>query len=64
MWLNWSQDGLGIMKYRYALGRRKYETNATITAIVLLLPTFIALVILFIYPVSCDQDIYTEFHEY
>lgn len=51
MWLNWSQDGLGIMKYRYALGKRKYEINATITALVLLLPTFIALAILFIYPV-------------
>lgn len=39
------------MKYRYRLGSRKYETEATVTAVILLVPTFVALFFLFIYPV-------------
>ena len=39
------------MGYRYKLGKRTYETAQTRAAIVLLLPTLIALGILFIYPV-------------
>lgn len=38
------------MKYRYKLGRRVFETHQTLCAIILLLPTFIALGFLFIYP--------------
>ncbi len=38
------------MKYRYTLRKRRYETNATIVAAILLIPTFIALAFLFIYP--------------
>ena len=40
-----------MLKYRYRLGRHSYETSQTVTAAVLLLPTFIALGFLFIYPV-------------
>lgn len=39
------------MKYRYRLGKRSYETAQTVTAATLLLPTFIALFFLFLYPV-------------
>ncbi len=39
------------MRYRYTFVNRRFETKQTITAIVLLLPTFIALFFLFIYPV-------------
>ena len=40
-----------MLKYRYRLGRHSYETSQTVTAAVLLLPTFVALGFLFIYPV-------------
>ena len=39
------------MKYRFRLGRRNYETNQVIVAFALLLPTFVALAVLFVYPV-------------
>ena len=39
------------MKYRYRLGKNTYETAQTGVAFVLLLPTLIALGLLFIYPV-------------
>lgn len=39
------------MKYRYKLGKNNFETDQTITASVLLIPTAIALAFLFIYPV-------------
>lgn len=38
------------MRYRYTLGRRRWETNASVAAAVLLIPTFVALAFLFIYP--------------
>lgn len=38
------------MKYRYKLGKRRYETEQTLTAVLLLIPTFIALIVLFIIP--------------
>lgn len=38
------------MKYRYRLGRNVYETHQTTTATILLLPTFVALFFLYIYP--------------
>ncbi len=38
------------MKYRYRLGRNVYETHQTTTAAILLLPTFVALFFLYIYP--------------
>lgn len=38
------------MKYRYRLGGRVYETGQTATAIVLMIPTLVALAFLFIYP--------------
>ena len=38
------------MRYRYTLGRRRCETNARVAAAVLLIPTFVALAFLFIYP--------------
>ena len=38
------------MRYRYTLGRRRWETNASVVAAVLLIPTFVALAFLFIYP--------------
>lgn len=40
-----------MLKYRYKLGRNTYETSQTITAVILLLPTLVALGFLFIYPV-------------
>lgn len=39
------------LKYRYKLGRSTYETDQTVTAGILLLPTLFALVFLLIYPV-------------
>ena len=39
------------MKYRFRLGRRNYETNQMIVAFALLMPTFVALAVLFVYPV-------------
>ena len=39
------------MKRRYQFNNRRYETAQTITAIILLLPTIIAWIILFAYPV-------------
>lgn len=39
------------MKYRFRLGRRNYETNQVIVAFALLMPTFVALAVLFVYPV-------------
>lgn len=39
------------MHYRYRLGKRTYETAQTRAAFVLLLPTMVALAVLFIYPV-------------
>lgn len=39
------------MRYRYRLGKRTYETAQTRAALVLLLPTLLALSVLFIYPV-------------
>ena len=39
------------MKYRYQLGKRRYETAQTAAAAVLLLPTLVALGFLFLYPV-------------
>lgn len=39
------------MRYRYRLGKRTYETAQTRAALVLLLPTLVALSVLFIYPV-------------
>lgn len=38
------------MRYRYTLGRRRWETNASVAAAVLLIPTFVVLAFLFIYP--------------
>ena len=38
------------MRYRYTLGRRRWETNASVVAAVLLIPTFVVLAFLFIYP--------------
>lgn len=38
------------MKYRYRLGHNVYETHQTTAATILLLPTFIALFFLYIYP--------------
>lgn len=39
------------MKYRYKLGRKSFESNQSITAAALILPTLVALAYLFIYPV-------------
>lgn len=38
------------MKYRYKLGHNVYETHQTTAAAILLLPTFVALFFLYIYP--------------
>ena len=40
-----------LVKYRYRLGKKHYETAQTTTAAVLLLPTLIALTFLFLIPV-------------
>ncbi len=44
-------NGGKSLKYRYKLGKTVFESNQTVTAAILLLPTCIAWIFLFLYPV-------------